>query len=141
MPTLEELLRVSLKGANERFDRANKALHAAVVEAAKAVEAVTDGKATLRLDEVRSDDDETRYDLNVVPKRGGEGRTLSNLAVTKKGFPIYRHQSSRDYTLLEQFDSTETLTAYFQKLASEPDSPLIGYLAYIVRNEERAIPF
>jgi hypothetical protein len=142
MPTLEELLRTSLKGTNEKFDQANRALHAAVVEAAKAVEAVTNGKATLQLDEVRNDDAQTRYALGVVSKGTGEARTVTYLAVTRRGFPISRHHDSDTSYPQESFDTPEKLSLYLQKLASDPDSPLVAYLAYFVRNfVEGAIPF
>jgi hypothetical protein len=138
MPTLEELLRASLKGANDKFDQANKALHAAVVEAAKAVEAATEGKATLRLEEVKSDADETRYNLDIVVKEDDAVRTIASFAMGRKGFPITRLHNRESLHMLEKFDSAEAISAYFQKLASDPESPLVGYLAYIIRN---AIPF
>ncbi|WP_162671899.1 hypothetical protein [Gemmata massiliana] len=139
MPTLEELLRASLKGANEKIDQANKDLHAAVVEAAKAVESVTEGKATLRLNATGSDESGTRYDLDVIVYGGGnEARTLSNLGVPIKGYPIFRYTNRNRDSTVERFDSVDALKAYFQKLASDADSPLVGYLAYVVRNPVEA---
>ncbi|SRR6266540_4669133 len=136
MPTLEELLRASLKGANEKFDQANKALHAAVVDAAKAVEAVTGGKAVLRLHKMIENEGSTDYTLRV--EAGTESRALTDFTVTKKGYPITRN--ARQGVHAEQFDSPEQLSAYFQKLASDPDSPLVAFLAYVVRNQPDPIP-
>jgi hypothetical protein len=133
MPPIEELLRATLKRATEKFDQVNGALHAAVVEAKKAVEAVTGGMATLRLDERSNDEFETRYDLDVVVK-GNDVRTLANIGVRKKGYPIYRYHDADSMNITEKFDSAEALTAYFNKLAADPDSQLIAYLAYAVRN-------
>lgn len=137
MPTLEELLRVSLKGANERFDQANKTLHAVVVEAAKAVEAATEGKATVRLHVIESNESGTRYSLQVCDRKGTDTRFLTDFNVTKNGFPIFEG-SNRN-----AIGSAEAFTSYFQKLMSDPESPLVGYLAYIVRNSATtdAIPF
>jgi hypothetical protein len=149
MPTLEELLRASLKGANDKYNQANKALHASVVETAKAVEAATDGKATVRLDEVNRDANETRYDLVIMIKGLDGTRTIANFGVSMQGFPIYRYEETGGYTfrgnpefrVAEKFDSAEAITKYFQKLASDPDSSLVGYLAFIIRNSGDPIPF
>jgi hypothetical protein len=132
MPTLEELLRASLKGANEKFDQANKTLHAAVVEAAKAVEAVTEGKATLRLVTKSSNEDGTQYRLVIIDKDGNQKRRLANLTVPLEGYPITRIADPA--SSMAQIKSPEELATYFQKLASDPDSPLVAYLAYIARN-------
>jgi hypothetical protein len=139
MPTLEELLRASLKGANDKYNQANKALHAAVVETAKAVEAATEGKATIRLDEVQRNASETRYDLVIVIKKDDESRTIAIFEVGMKGFPITRYEDSEyqghpAFRVMEKFETAEAIAKYFQKLASDPDSPLVGYLAYIMRN-------
>lgn len=128
MPTIEELLRASLQGANEKFDQANKGLHAAVVEAAKAVEAVTEGKATLRLWKQHSDMSSTRYALGVTV--GEQHRQLSEFTVTGKGYPIHGKTGSD----VQPFDSPEALSQYFKNLAADPNSPLIAFLAYIARN-------
>ncbi|AMV23903.1 hypothetical protein VT84_05875 [Gemmata sp. SH-PL17] len=132
MPTLEELLRASLKGANVKFDQANSDLHATVVEAAKAVEAVTGGKATLRLFPIAKDDTATGYDLCVVTV-GQQFRKLTSFTVTGAGYPIARH-ASPEQTAEQHIKSSEELSSYFRKLASDPDSSLVAYLAYIVRN-------
>lgn len=131
MPTLEELLRASLKGANEKFDQANRALHAAVVETAKAVEAATDGRATVRLQEVDVDESGTRYSLNVHTKGMG-GRDLAYFFLPQRGFPIYGESQNRE--IKDTFPSATALDTYFSALASDPDSPLVGYLAYVVRH-------
>ena len=132
MPTLEELLRASLKGANEKFDQANTSLHAAVVEAAKAVEAATEGKATLRLSGATQDESGTRYSLGVLAKDAGSFRELAVFFIPQRGFPIYRETRSRE--IEGSFHSESALKAYFNSLATDPDSPLIGYLAYILRS-------
>lgn len=137
MPTLEELLRASLKGANEKYDQANKSLHAAVAEAAKAVETVTGGKAFLRLHQVEQAVDWTRYRLVVASKSGKEVRSLTILEVPLNGFPIERLEDDRhteNLTILEKFDTSEQLHKYFRTLVSDPNSPLVAYLAYILRN-------
>jgi hypothetical protein len=128
MPTLEELLRTSLKGANEKFHQANEALHAAVVEATKAVEAVTGGKANLRLQKGGEDESSVRYELHV--RTGDQARALGTFIVTKQGSI---HRQGGVSTDTEQFDSPEQLSAFFQKLASDPNSRLVAFLAYILR--------
>jgi hypothetical protein len=135
MPTLEEMLRASLKGANERFDQADKALHIAVAEAAKAVEAVTGGKATLRLNPRPRDEYGLRYDLVIVAKSrdSSQIRPLGILIVPTNGFPIHSQAPTMPGPD-QQFNTAEDLSAYFQRLASNPGSPLVGYLAYIIRN-------
>ena len=98
MPTLEELLRASLHGANEKFDAASKVLRAAVVDLAKAVEAATEGKATVRLrpksrtqgrtGQMNSPENAIYYSLVVLAKGDDEGRELTTFCVDYNGFPI-----------------------------------------------------
>ena len=139
MPTLEELLRASLKGANERFDSAKNTLHAAVVEAAKAVEAATGGKATIRLEEVSKKEAETRYSLEVIMKGTDEVRELEIFSVSSNGFPI--RALAEGGGAYNQFNTEESIVKYFEKLASNPESPLVRYLAFIIRNSDEPIPF
>ena len=143
MPTLEELLRASLKGADEKINKADHDLHAAVVEAAKAVEAVTDGKATLRLRVRRSDafqQNRFEYELGVIDRFGQEFRTLASLKVSESGYPISAFDTSGRNWENRAIDSAEELSAYFRKLASDPDSFLVAYLAYINRNQLEGTP-
>ncbi|MBA4191592.1 MAG: hypothetical protein C0467_26735 [Planctomycetaceae bacterium] len=140
MPTLEDMLRASLKGANERFELANKALHSAVAEAAKAVEAVTGGKATLQLVEHGKRETGSRFDFVVTAE--SQQRPLATFDVPNSGFPIRRLHDEGGFA--ESFPSAAALASYFQKLASDQDSPLVAHLAYIVRNaspDEGPIPF
>jgi hypothetical protein len=67
-------------------------------------------------------------------KGAQDSRSLTYFGVTKKGFPIHRSSRISSVTGEEQFDSPAALAVYFQKLASDVDSPLVGYLAYIMRN-------
>jgi hypothetical protein len=141
MPTLEELLRASLKGANEKYDNANKALHAAVVDTAKAVESATKGKATVRLNIVSRDAGEIRYELRIVINDVSDTRSIANFAIGTKGFPILRYededfsyQGRTVYRIEEKFESAEAISNYFKNLVSDPDSSLVGYLAFIIRN-------
>jgi hypothetical protein len=137
MPTLEELLRASLKGADEKINKANSDLHAAVVDAAKAVEAVTGGKATLRLRGRGGDTfdgNRLKYELGLVDRLGKEFRALASLNVSVSGYPITAFDQSGKTWDSREINSPEELSAFFQKLASDPDSFLVAHLAYINRN-------
>ena len=133
MPTLEEMLRASLKSANEKFDKANNDLHALTAETAKAIEAVAEGKATLRLAEAERTVYWTRYDLVLTSRSGNESRKLALMGVTKSGYPIQRLEGTErrnTFTIAEEFDSLKELSAFFQKLASDSDSTLVAHLAF-----------
>jgi len=65
---------------------------------------------------------------------------MAILGVGIRGFPIARYEDCSDefmgrpsFRVLEEFDSAEAIDKYFQNLVSAPDSPLVGYLAYVIR--------
>jgi hypothetical protein len=132
VPTLEELLRASLQGANRQHNEADADLHREVVAAARAVEAVTDGRATLRLIRSAEDRAATGYDLCVVAIDGSEPRKIDSFTVTERGYPIMRHVDLFE-TAEEKFRSADEVNGYFRKLAADPDSLLVAYLAYYTR--------
>ncbi|MDY3552574.1 hypothetical protein R5W24_001658 [Gemmata sp. JC717] len=147
MATLEQLLRAALRGAGEQFNEASKALHVAVVELAKAVEAATEGKATVRLrpksrlqgrtGKMESPENAIYYSLVVLAKGDDEGRELTTFCVSYNGFPI---SYEIDHQWHKFWSPEEFATDYLTKLASDPDSPLVGYLAFIVRNSAAPSP-
>lgn len=132
MPTLEDLLRASLQGANRQHNEADAALHREVVAAARAVEAVTDGRATLRLIRSAEDRTATGYDLCVVASDGSEPRKIDSFTVTARGYPILRHTDLIE-TAQEALHSADAVNDYFRKLAADPDSLLVAYLGYYTR--------
>jgi hypothetical protein len=136
MPTLEELLRASLKGADEKLNQARSDLGAAVVEAAKAVEAVTAGKATIRYRIQKRTHHERGdffdYEIGIVTRSGEQFRALVDIAVPVNGYPIFVHDPAGVEE--RRINSPDELTAFFHELASESDSPLVAHLAFINRN-------
>jgi hypothetical protein len=65
-----------------------------------------------------------------------------------KGFPIRRYedvsheyQGRTAYQVLEEFNSAEAIATFFRNLVSDPDSALVGYLAFIIRHSGNPIPF
>jgi hypothetical protein len=133
MPSLEEMLRNSLKGANDKYDEANRSLRALVVDTAKAVEAVTGARATLVLEAISNQESETQYDLVIVVKDSDQSRCITHFSIPDKGFPIHRLNGDAG-RVVEKFNSEVELSTYFEKLASSEDSPLVLYLAFLARN-------
>ncbi|AWM39520.1 hypothetical protein GobsT_21430 [Gemmata obscuriglobus] len=134
MPTLEDLLRASLQETEEDVNEASNALHTSAVEIAKATEAVTKNQATVRLKVMTGDETETRYNLDVTRNGAPQGRTVACFGVPKKGFPITQYANWTEDRVTAQFSSKEELAAFFQQLASNPDSPLVGYLSFLLRH-------
>lgn len=133
MPTLEELLRESLKGTNAKFETARADLNAAVLELRAGVEAVSNGKVTVALEENGRTEVGTRYTL-VAYERSAQrdARYLTEFLIRPTGYPI----SSGGPGVLDgidgKFQTAEALTDYIRKLATG-DSPLVVYLAHALR--------
>jgi len=135
--SLEEMLRSSLEGVNRAFQEADKALHSEVSSTNDALAKISGGVVQAKLDLFREDEDGLSYRFLL---EAGRGRTvpLGAFRVSLKGFPIL---FGPDVTSVERGDFLEAigdpsqLMAFFHKMASNPDSPLIQKVAYLMRKK------
>ena len=137
MAKYDTLLKQTLKGLTERFERANSDLHQAVAQLSQAVQAETAGVAHIVLDKADYQPDSAmiyylRYVARIT-KRQHDRRALCIFEVPMKGYPIlqYRPESNpaqepHDTSFL---DSSQ-LEDYFLKLVANEDSELVSLLAY-----------
>lgn len=140
MPTIEELLRSTLKGVNDQHSRADGDLHRAVAEVAKATQVLSGGLLTVRLYPAKSVAQSTRYVLR-LHYRNEESRFIGFYVVAASGYPIRFYDSeylANDVTYLPsaptgQFDTPDEVNEHFRRIATDPSSPLVVYLAYAVR--------
>ena len=133
MTDFSERLKRSLTGVNAAFDAADADLHAVIAEAARGVQENTNGKATLALDVKKDDDRGTVYAL-VLDTRDDK-QELVRITVQRGGYPILftseSLESSRGVKVTNRTELEEEVTA----MASNPDSPLVVKLAFLMRKE------
>jgi hypothetical protein len=130
--TLEESLRAALTDAYDRFNGADAYLHSEVASADQALGAVTYGKANLTLVKLAETETSNLYYLRI---RGGavDAKDISKIIVPAKGYPIRIEDTTG--TLIASCNEKESLSSYFTNLATNPDSPLITFAAYIMRKK------
>lgn len=149
MPTIEELLRKTLNGANPEYERADRDLHNEVREASAAVRNITGGLADLVLVPEEDLPDAIVYRLDLV--LGNDCRELKAFGIPYLGYPIratdsvqvlrlgYGGQVSTSVTLgyhLLECADVSSLHRLFEQMATSRDSALVRQLAYILRNRE-----
>ena len=139
MPSFEELLRASLQGVNVRSEAADRDLHKEVASAAQVIEKITGGKATLRLDAVHEGEPHV-YALLLGQE--GSFEEILGFKLDARGYPI--RAQPRAVWLLEQdagdsgktIGNKEELGKLFAEMASNPDSPLVVKLAFLMRRAQ-----
>jgi hypothetical protein len=138
MPTFEEMLKAALSGYEANNRAADLDLHHQVAEAAKAVEAISDGRASLSLVRQKETENHTVYSLVLTNEQIHSQQELMAFRVSARGYPIdvapgaellLKGPSSE----AEQVNDRDQLETLFADLASNPDSSLVVTLAYILR--------
>ncbi len=139
--TLEDLLRSSIEGVNREFEEADRALHDEVTSAGQALGKISGGDLLLRLDLAAEDQDNIVYRFFVNSKRSG-GANLGAFLVGLKGFPIFFgedvesvQRAVRSGLVAGKIANHAELRAFFHKMASNPDSPLVQKVAYLMRKK------
>jgi hypothetical protein len=151
MPTLEEMLQTTLKGVHENYEKASGDLHRAVAELAKAVQAISKGRASVVLKLRSFDQQDTLYDLEFalqseVPTanrklsgRRGEQRLLGVFSVPPSGYPFYLYadpdDAERGRNDLRTFNSSKDIADHIQSMVTDPASPIVALLAYALRQQ------
>jgi hypothetical protein len=135
--SLEEMLRSSLEGVNRAFQEADKALHAEVSSTNIALAKISGGTLQVKLHLFREDEEGLSYRF-LLETNKARGVPLGAFRVSLKGFPILFGQ---DLASVERGDYSEAigdssqLMAFFHNMASNPDSPLIQKVAYLMRKK------
>ena len=137
MATLEEQLRNTLKNLNDRFSQVGGDLNRAVAEVAKAVSTVSEGMLQLKLRRVGRVANALNYEL-ILTYRGEDSRPIALYEVPLSGYPIEEFAISNvePRALQATIASPAELTEHFQRMVNDPESPLVGYLAFAVRQLE-----
>ncbi|HYT92496.1 MAG TPA: hypothetical protein VEL76_27520 [Gemmataceae bacterium] len=125
MTEFEKALQETLKGINKAFEVADADLHEEAAAASKAVANVTDGKATLELVVVGESEGGITYDLTLTA--GEQKWPLLRVEVPRKGYPINMGSSS--------IPNRQKLAGTFADMATNPDSPLVTNLAFLLRRQ------
>src|SRR5262249_22673335 len=133
MPTFEEVLRTTVSGVNEQYDRANRDLHRVVAEVSKSVQAASNGLASVVLRRTSEGSGGATYKLVLKSHRDSEERDLAAISVPLQGYPI-QVAGAAPPSLYGLKQSADELTGGFQKMASDPNSPLVAFVAYLLRN-------
>jgi len=129
---LEESLRTALISANTGFEQADADLHHVVTAAAQALATVTDGKAKLTLAKWGEDEHRVSYSLRIAGAGGlNDSKELAKITVRAKGYPISIADSRGDMS----YNDKPSLVSFFSNLATNPDSPLVTYAAFVIRKK------
>ncbi len=138
MPNFEEALKSSLLGVNEKFRHADADLHEEVNGASMVIEKLTDGKIRLTLSRRKEDSEGVFYVLRIEP--GNKyGEEVGGIKVSSSGYPLGVAARATDVTADENYlfclKDRPAIGKYFAELASNPDSPLVKKLAFLLRCE------
>lgn len=138
--SLEDLLRSSIESVTKAFQEADLALHGEVANLSNAISRISNGTVTVGLEPVTEEESEVIYHLSVF----GNGRReyLASFGVTPKGYPITYGQwweRQDGWVNPSELKDLSMLQACFQKMASNPDSPLVQKVAFLMRKGE--VPF
>jgi hypothetical protein len=135
--SLEELLRSSLEGVNRTFQEADQALHAEIATANDALSKISGGSIELKLHPAHEDDSGVVYILNVQAKKAAVGN-LGYFGVGQKGYPIVVGSSLPPVALGQglRINDRTALQAHFHEMASNPDSPLVQKVAFLMRKKQ-----
>jgi len=135
--SLEELLRSSLEGVNREFQEADQALHSEVVRTSDALSKITEGVVQVKLGLISEDENGIIYSFSIDAKKSNHA-LLGVFLVSVKGFPI---MFGPDAKLVKRGEDSVTirdlsqLRDFFHNMASNPDSPLIQKVAYVMRKK------
>ena len=136
MASFEEALKQTLLGINKGFEVADADLHAEVAAAAQALGRITGGGITMLLSPLKESEKGAEYRLQI----GGQGyeATLGVFLVSGVGYPIV---FAEDWSRLAvgggvQLADRSALASFFSSMASNPDSPLIRHLAFVLRRKK-----
>jgi hypothetical protein len=138
--SLEELFRSSLEGVNRAFLEADAALHAEVASASDALSKISEGAIQVKLDLQTEDEDGVTYGLYLDKKKASTLRVrLGFFRVSQKGYPMLFSQSTLSFErdpAVQQIPDFQKLKAFFHDMASNPDSPLVQKVAYLMRMKQ-----
>jgi hypothetical protein len=124
MSDFQTALLETLKGVNKAFQAADADLHEEVATASKAVANVTDGKAILEL--VVFDEHEAGVVYNLTLTAGEQKLPLVSFEIPRKGYPVKGPRP---------IPNREELARTFADMATNPDSPLVTKLAFLLRRQ------
>jgi hypothetical protein len=137
MSPFEELLRNTLKNLNEQLSQAGGDLNRAVAEVDKAVSAISEGTLHLKLRLCGRSVNPLNYELALI-FRGEDSRPLVIYEVPLSSYPIgvYEISNVEPRAKIGSIHSEAELTEHFQRIVTDPESSLLGYLAFAVRQLE-----
>ena len=123
MSNFQTVLQETLKGINKAFQVADADLHEEVAVASKAVANVTDGKGALELVVIGEDESGLSYNLMLTTEE--KKLQLGSFHVPRKGYPIITSHGA--------IPARQELAGLFANMATNPDSPLVTKLAFLLR--------
>lgn len=135
-------LRLSLGQALEAFETADADLHAAVNDADAAVQDVTGGSLSLKLDRISDTARGRSYDLDLL---GVSGQTdgiynVGGFFIASKGYPIKygNNLSSYDgaFETKGYLKNIDEIKSHIMGMMSNPDSPITVIIVYEMRKSK-----
>jgi len=135
MSSFEDSLKTTLLTVNEAFDVADADLHREVAEAARGLQRVTEGAATLTLKKTGEGEQGAHYSLFI--SGSGVEAVVGQFHVHARGYPVSVISTLRSSQENLVCNDSHALTEYFSKLASNPDSGLVTQAAYIMRKKSK----
>lgn len=139
MPSFEEQLVTTLSGLNKRFEQASTDLHDEISNAAQSIKKISNGEVDLVLD--RSFETEQFVIYSLLLRKAESSHSLSiGFLIDTRGYPI---KTGPDSTLrddasrpnVEKLKDQKALQEFVMRLASNPDSPLVVKLAFLLRKK------
>jgi hypothetical protein len=125
MTSFEESLKAAIQGINSNLEVVENDLHEVVTEAASGIQHVSKGRAQLALSKMAETPDFVQYVLQLVSKVTQPVQLLQ-FNISRKGYPITGSHGLN-------IQNKEELKKVIADMGTNPDSPLVVHLAYILR--------
>jgi hypothetical protein len=137
MIDFEQALKEVILGKNEKFLVADSDLHTEVAAASQALGRISKGKASLVLEPVQESEEGITYRLMLTAKDYAD--EVGAFTVPSDGYPIIAVPTVQPYHAEQEkknpLNNKEALRGYFVSMASNPDSPLVMKLAFVIRRK------
>jgi hypothetical protein len=136
MSDFVNMFKASLGKASQAFLSADKDLHDVITRAAEALLKVTNGAADMALGKINEGVDGVSYALSVQTEI--DSFEVGGYFVSSKGYPVrYGSIELGDFERVikpsQVFANKDEIERHLESLVSNPDSPLIVRLAYMLR--------